>query len=668
MNAATDVAVIGVGCRFPDARGPEEFWTNLDEGVVSVREIPEDRLRRAGVPEALLNADDYVRLGTSVPGLEDFAAGFFGYSADEAMVIDPQQRIFLEVCWEALESAGHPPALATARRSRTGHVGVFAGTSFNLYGEILRFGRTVAGGPSPISEADLQYGGLPEFLTSRVAHKLNLTGPSVTVMTACSSALTAVHHAVMSLLSGECEIALAGGAGLPAPPLGYRYQENGLLSRDGLCRSFDAASTGTAYGSGVGAVALRRLESALTDGDHILAVIRGSALGNSGARRPGFIAANPSGVADVVATAIRLADLTADRLGYVEAHGFGTPMGDHVELAGLRSGLRETMHGNSPGSCGLGSVKPNIGHTGAAAGIAGLIKAIRIASTGRIPPHPLFERPRDPEMLADSPLHISTEPERAEHRNVLVHSMGLGGTNAAVVVGPPPRDVRPVVAPDKGPVRLVLSARSHRDLDAMAGRLADELEQRRQPLADVEHTLRTGRAEFSVRRVVTGPAGELPRMLRAPDARTVQAVLGKRAVVMVPDELVERAGPMLDRLRAALGSDLEIAPAGRTEASVADRGTGARFLLVLADRSPTGDEPDDGRYVLGLDEEPDDALTVAWRSGVQVNWADLAPPAARRVPLPVYPYDRERFWALAPEALACYWGWESADRDRYTPS
>ncbi len=432
MNPDSAVAVVGIGCRFPDAWSPADFWRNLDDGVVSCRPLPEDRLRAAGVPDELLDADDYVTVAATLPAVDEFAGEFFGYPPGEAELIDPQQRIFLEACWEALESAGHP--------ARDGHrqVAVFAGASFSTYATLLYLARARTAGAAALNDVDLYLGGVTDFLASRVAYRLGLHGPSVAVQTACSSSLTAVHYATLSLLAGECDIALAGGTGLETLDSGYRYQPGGLLSEDGYCRAFDRRSTGTARGAGVGAVALRRLSDALADGDPVLAVVCGSAAGNDGADRPGFTAPSPAGVASVVSAALGVAEVSGDAVRYVEAHGSGTPLGDQVELAGLTDGLRATT--DRTGFCGLGSVKVNIGHAESAAGIAGLIKAVHVVRTGRVPPHPLFERPREEGLLADSPFRVPTEPETCpdEDRYVLVNSMGLGGTNAAVVLAPPP--------------------------------------------------------------------------------------------------------------------------------------------------------------------------------------------------------------------------------------
>ncbi|MFC3895809.1 thioester reductase domain-containing protein [Lentzea rhizosphaerae] len=602
----TDIAVVGVGCRFPDAWTPQEFWHNIGNGVVSTRELPEEALRAAGVSDALLTDPGFVRVGATLPGVADFAAEFFSYPPTEAELIDPQQRVFLEAAWEALETAGHPPRLDGPV------VGVFAGGASSTYTSMLFAAKAQAEGlAAAIDDVDLHLGGLGDFLTSRVAYKLGLRGPTVGVQTACSSSLYAVHYATLSLLSGECDIALAGGATVLEPLAGYRYQVGGLMSADGLCRAFDAKSTGTSFSSGVGVVALRRLSDALADGDRILAVVKGSAVGNDGSDRSGFTAPNPSGVAEVVAGALRISGVSADELRYVEAHGSGTSLGDHIELRGLTEGLRASSKGTN--FVGLGSVKVNIGHTGPAAGIAGFIKAVNVVATGDLPAHPLFERPRDPGVLAESPFFLSSEAGRTDDRDrhVLINSMGLGGTNVAAVIAPAPAPTRPS-AEASDVVRLVLSARTRTELDAMSKRLAEAIDPAE--AADVAHTLRVGRKAFPERRVVTAPAGKLAAALklpRPPFAKTVKAVSRKAVVVGAEN---------LDLYRLAFGANVEV-------------------------RAEEGMLPE-GVHVVSTSDEFDEAVTTAWLHGVEVNWEALAGDTGRRVPLPAYPLPRKRYWAL----------------------
>ncbi|MEU5261095.1 thioester reductase domain-containing protein [Amycolatopsis sp. NPDC021455] len=616
MSADTAIAVVGIGCRFPGADTPAQFWAGLEAGVLGMRELTDDELRAAGVGPEVSAGADYVRRIATLAGPGLFAAEFFGVPPAEAELIDPQQRLFLETCWEALEQAGYPPGGEGDQR-----VGVFAGMSPSGYVAALQAARTRRGGTAGLDHLSLQLGGMADFGPARVAHKLGLRGPSVGVQTACSSSLTAVHYAVLSLLSGECDLALAGGAGLAEPAAGYRFEPGGILSDDGYCRAFDARSSGTAVGSGVGVVALRRLADALADRDPVLAVLRGSAVGNDGARRPGFTAPTPDGPADVVAAALYTADVGADLLCYTEAHGSGTPLGDHVELRGLTDGLR--ISSGAKGFCALGSVKVNIGHAGAAAGVAGLIKAVRIAATGILPPHPLFERPRDEGLLADSPFTLAAAAGRATgaDRHVLVNSMGLGGTNAAVVVGPPPAP-RPA-GPAPAIVRLRLSARNRAELDDASTRLADELDRGTLRHTDVAFTLRTGRRDFAERRVVTAAPERLAAALRLPRPGQVRTRrTGERRPLVVA---ADPAQPRCARLIAALGADTEVVPA------------------------PPPVVPDDV-FVLFADESGDtdaleEALDTAWLHGVRVG--EHQPPGdAVRVPLPTYPFPRRRYWAL----------------------
>ncbi|HTJ66846.1 MAG TPA: thioester reductase domain-containing protein [Actinospica sp.] len=562
----TRIAVIGLAGRFPDAWEPDEFWRNLCSGRISTREFTAAELEAAGVDERRRSAKGYVPVGTVLPGYDRFDAEFFGIPPLEAETMDPQQRIFLEVCWEALETAGHPAAPDGPL------TGVYAGASFSTYAMALYLARVREIGFGAVADGDIRRGSLPDFLPAKTAYRLGLRGPAMAVQTACSSSLTAVHQAVNALLAGDCDLAIAGGAGMVHAPEGYLYEPGGIMSEDGRCRSFDAASTGTASGTAVGVVVLRRLSDALRDGDHIRAVIHGSAVNNDGAERAGFMAPSPGGVAEVVAAALRNADTHSSELCYTEAHGSGTALGDHVELLGLTEALRDGSA--TTGSCGLGSVKANIGHCGSAAGIVGLIKGVYIAQSGEIPPHPSFTRPRDPGILADSPFRIDIEKTKSEDqgRRILVHSMGQGGSNAAVVLGAPPQVRRETGSEDA--VTLILSARSRGALDAASRRLADEIESSDVSLTDVAYTLKVGRRHFEHRRAVTGDRAKLVaalRMPRPPAARTVR---------------VTPQGPY----------------SGSTD------------------------------------------LVDAWLQGYDVEWPVTA--GARRVPLPTYPFERKRFWAL----------------------
>jgi len=610
------IAVVGAGCRFPDAWTPRQLWSNIDNGVVSMRELSEEQLRAGGVPEAQLNAADYVRIGTTLPGVADFAAEFFGFTPRDARLMDPQQRIFLEVAWEALEAAGHPPAPDGPL------IGVFAGSGAGSYSAaLMALAVAKLGLVGAVDDIDLTIGGAPDFLTSRTAYKLGLRGPAVSMQAACSSSLYAVHYASLSLLSGECDIALAGGASVMEPIRGYRYRVDGGQSADGYNRSFDERGSGTTFSSGVGVVALRRLSDALADGDPILAVLRGTAVGNDGAHKAGYAAPSPDGVADVVSAALRVAEVSPEMLRYAEAHGTATPLGDHVELSALTAALRGGTA--EIGYCGLGSVKANIGHTGDASGIAGFLKAVHIARTGLLPPHPTYERPRDPEILANSPFTIATSGRVCADadRHVLVNSIGFGGANAAAVLAPPPAPTRPPAVPARERIRLVLSARNRVELDEISRRLADVIDADEVPIADVEYTLRTGRHGFAERRVVTASPPQLAaalRLPRAPLATTVHST-PRRAVVVVPDG---------KSVPAELVADLQAA---------------TRTAEV------TGDVH---QIVVDGTADAETLLADAWLQGVPVDWEVLARGRGRRILLPTYPFTRKRYWALDGVSLA----------------
>ncbi|MGW5052571.1 thioester reductase domain-containing protein [Actinokineospora sp. NPDC004072] len=635
----TAIAVVGVGCRFPDAWTPDQFWSNIDNGVVSMRPLPDEVLRASGVDDSVLSGDDYVKVGTLLPGAAEFAADFFGYTPREAELIDPQQRIFIETAWEALERAGH----STSTDTRT--VGVFAGTGAGPYHAALFAAKARAEGvAAAVGDLDLTLGGEVDFMPSRTAYKLGLRGPAVSVQTGCSSSLYALHYAMLSLLAGECDIALAGGSAVQEPLLGYRHKPGRALSEDGQCRSFDHRSSGTNHGSGVGVVVLRLLSDALADGDTVLAVLHGSAVGNDGSDKLGYVAPSTAGITRVVSKALQVSGVGAHQLRYVEAHGTATPLGDQVELAALTDAFRETT--DATGYCRLGSVMSNIGHTGPNAGMAGFIKAINIARTGVLPPHPSFERPRQPGVLAESPFTIATEASRTDDDCfVLVNSVGMGGSNAAVVLGPPPAPTRPC-APVGAKVRLVLSARTRVELDALSKRLAEHIGGLApDAVADLAHTLRVGRKQFDERRLVVAEPGKLAAALKLPRPPLVQTrkSAARRAAIVA----VEGAVPadVLDALRSALPADTPVV--ADFAAVPADR------FLVLIGR----DEPGAHRHVFDVDaadqrDAVEAALAEAWLDGVTVDWAVLSPGAGRRVPAPTYPFTRQRYWALDRVSLA----------------
>jgi non-ribosomal peptide synthase protein (TIGR01720 family) len=536
------IAVVGMAGRFPGAAGVDEFWQNLRAGVESIRRLSPDELREAGVDPALAAHPDYVPARGAVDGIEWFDAAFFGIPPREAEVTDPQHRMFLEVAWEALERAGIDPSRPPGR------VGVYAGCGMNTYAQTLNsFGRLAkaVGGMAALVGNDKDY------LATRVAYKLGLTGPAVLVQSACSTSLVAVHLAAQALLSYQCDVAMAGGVSLLLPQGGYLWQQGSIGSRDGHCRAFDARASGTVVGGGAGVVVLRRLEDALADGDPVIAVIRGSAINNDGAVKVGFTAPSVEGQAEVIAEAQSLAGVPADTITYVEAHGTGTELGDPIEVAALTQAFRAGEAAGT-GFCALGSAKTNVGHLDTAAGVTGLIKTSLALHHGEIPPSLHWESPNPSIDFAASPFFVneklskwSTEP--GIPRRAGVSSFGLGGTNAHVVMEQaPPRASSP--APSRAAQLLVLSARTETALAAMAERLRTHLDAHpEQPLADVAWTLQRGRRGFAHRRaVVAHDRADAVRALggdhpsRAVDGRT--GTHAPSVVFLFPGQGAQHAG------------------------------------------------------------------------------------------------------------------------------
>ncbi len=503
------IAVIGMACRFPGADRPRDFWSNLSAGVESIRRFSETELAAAGVPPALLRDPAYVRAAPVLDGVDRFDADLFAYSPREAALVDPQQRLFLECCWEALEDAGYAPDRCP------GSVGVVAGAGSTVGSYLF----SQLGGARHLSSA---VGGLEyltnekDFLATRVSYKLGLSGPSLTVQTASSTSLVAVHLACQSLLLGECDLALAGGATVRVPHLaGYLWREGGILSPDGHCRAFDAAGQGTVLGSGIGVVVLKPLRRALADGDHVEAVIRGTAINNDGATKVSFAAPSREGQTVAIRSALERAGVRAGSIGYVEAHGSGTATGDPLEVAALTAVFREQ---GAAGPCALGSVKTNVGHLEAAAGIAALIKAVLALRAGLLPPSLHFTRPNPALELATGPFFVNTAlaawPTAEGPRRTLVNSLGFGGTNACAVLeeAPSPPARSPV---SRRPVGLLrMSARTPQALDELAGRyeswLAESEGGAEPDLHDICFTACTGRSELAERAAVAGASyGEL---------------------------------------------------------------------------------------------------------------------------------------------------------------
>ncbi|MGE3817684.1 MAG: amino acid adenylation domain-containing protein, partial [Nitrospiraceae bacterium] len=490
-----DIAIIGMAGRFPGARDIAAYWRNVRDGVESVSLLSEQELAEAGVSEAVRRHPHYVRMRGIMDGIDLFDAGFFGVTPREAELMDPQHRLFLECAWETLESAGYDPDRCA------GPVGCYAGSStsgylFNLFprGVLLQ------------SAADMAalLGVEKDSLCTRASYKLNLEGPSLAIQTACSTSLVAVHLACQGLLAGECDMALAGGVSITVPQhVGYLYQKGGIASPDGHCRAFDAGAQGTVGGSGVGLVLLKRLQDAQADRDHIVAVIRGSAVNNDGARKVGYTAPRIEGQANVIRAAQIAAGVDPRTIGYIEAHGTGTPMGDPIELAALTQAFRtQTDHREF---CAIGSVKTNIGHLDAAAGIAGLIKAVLALMHKQIPPSLHFTNPNPEIDFAATPFFVSTALREWDRngtpRRAGVSSFGLGGTNAHVVLEEASHQMSERSL--RGRHLLPISAKSSSALEVSTARLSEYLtEHPSVSLADVAYTLQVGRRHFPYRRVL----------------------------------------------------------------------------------------------------------------------------------------------------------------------
>ncbi|MFF0752592.1 beta-ketoacyl synthase N-terminal-like domain-containing protein [Streptomyces sp. NPDC004267] len=507
------VAIIGMSGRFPGAPDVDALWRLVVAGAEGATHYTDEELAGAGVPEALLADPALVKSGFPLEGWDRFDASFFGVTRSEAELMDPQHRLLLETAWQALERAGYPAGSVDTR------TGVFAGVSGSGY---LRE-RIPQGGPDGRVSDEIQVavGNDPGMLSLRVSYKLGLTGPSFTVQSACSSSLVGVHLAVQSLLSQECDMALAGGVAVREfEPRGYTYEEGAILARDGHCRPFDAEATGTVSGDGVAVVVLKRLEDALADGDHVHAVIRGSAVNNDGAAKIGFTAPSARGQAEVVSEALAVAGVEPGSIQYVEAHGTATPLGDPIEV----QALTEVFGGELPaGSVHLGSVKSNVGHLDAAAGVTGLIKAALALEHRHIPPTAHFTAPNPRLALDKGPFRVDAEglpwPATGLPPRAGVSAFGIGGTNAHVVLEAAP--TVEATGPDEGRQVLPLSARTPEDLRAVAERLADALEAEPEAgLADIAHTLQSGRAALPHRRaVVAADRAEAVAALR----RTVPA-------------------------------------------------------------------------------------------------------------------------------------------------
>ncbi|GAA2563470.1 hypothetical protein GCM10010435_39430 [Winogradskya consettensis] len=506
-TADTRIAVIGIALRFPEAGTTAQYWQNLLDGRISIRRFTRDELLTAGLSATLVDDPQFVPASGALEDIAGFDAELFAISPREAALMDPQHRKFLEVCHEALEDGGY------AGTNRP--IALYAGSGMHLY-SLRTYLREQLAGLDPADQvAALQatIGNESDFLASRVAYKLGLTGPAVSVQTACSTSLVAVHQAVRALLAGDAEMALAGASALHIPGIaGYRYEQGSILSPTGTCRAFDASADGTVGGNGVAAVLLKPLDRALADGDTVHAVITGTAVNNDGADKAGYAAPSVTGHAAVIRRALTAAGLGPDDIGYLETHGTGTPVGDPIEIEALR-----TVYATRRRPLTLGAVKPNIGHLDTCAGMAGLIKAILAIRHGVIPPIAGLHQPSPALRLGDSPFVLPTTAAPwplGQPRRAGISALGVGGTNAHVIIEQAPPQVP---TPPSSPGYLIpLSAVATEPLATLAERVADRLEDAEPPTpADVLTTLGEGRRRYVSRLVVWGEtASETATSLR----------------------------------------------------------------------------------------------------------------------------------------------------------
>ncbi|MEM7584082.1 MAG: SDR family oxidoreductase, partial [Acidobacteriota bacterium] len=494
----SEIAIIGMACRFPGADTPDAFWCNLQQGVESLTALSDEELRAAGVLESQIADPTYVRRASVIDHIEDFDARFFGYTPLEATIMDPQHRQFLECAWEVFERAGYNPSACSQP------VGVFTGAKTNTY--LFNVVAQRAKFPA-LDNFQIALGNDLAAMATRVSFKLDLRGPSYALHTACSTSLVAVHLACQSLLLDECSMAVAGGASINVPQRkGYPYAKGGILSSDGSCRTFDAQATGSNFGNGAGAVLLKPLANAIADGDHIHAVIRGSATNNDGAQKASFTAPGVEGQTEVLLEAMAAAGVTADDISYIEAHGTATDLGDSIEILALTEAFRASTQ--KVGSCAIGSAKTNLGHLEAAAGIAGLIKTALALEHRELPASLHFEQPNPCIDFASSPFVVNSQRRawklrRSSDRRIAgVSSFGIGSTNAHVILEQAPAPVP--TSPDLPWQLLQLSARSSDALDAMTRNLGSHLQSgsREPALADVAYTLAVGRKSFEHRRAI----------------------------------------------------------------------------------------------------------------------------------------------------------------------
>ena len=491
------IAIVGMSGRFPEANNVNQFWQNLRNGKDSICRFSDQGLESTSTDPDEYRHPRYVKASAEIKDIEMFDADFFGFSPNEAETMDPQHRIFLETAWEALENAGYTP------ENDEYLMGMYAGSGSNQY----LFDQFSQKGPSiPSEDYQKMIGNAKDFLAARISYCLNLNGPSFTVQTACSTSLVAIHLACQSLLLYQCDLALAGGIKIESRKRdGYDYQDGMILSPDGYCRAFDARAEGTVPGDGVGIVVLKRLDDAIHDRDSIYAIIKSHAINNDGSQKISFTAPSENGQAQVITLAQALSGIDPESISYVEAHGTGTSLGDPIEIAALTQAFRTNT--DKKGFCAIGSVKTNIGHLDAAAGVAGLIKTTLALFHKEIPASLHFKTPNPNIDFENSPFYVNAklkewDRDQDKPRRAGVSSFGIGGTNAHVVLEEAPDLV--ASGPSRSRQLLVLSAKTSKALEAATINFVSHLKMHPTVnLADIAYTLQIGRTRFNHRRFIT---------------------------------------------------------------------------------------------------------------------------------------------------------------------
>ena len=436
--SSSKIAIIGLACRMPGAQNAQEFWQLIINGEIAIRKFDRSELLTSGLTPNIINSPDYVPALGYLEDADFFDADFFGLTSQEASLTDPQHRLFLQTAWHAFEDAGVDPLTTNAR------IGCFAGAGMSLYGGrrmLSYYSYNLLSNTELIDSLiapQITIANKHDYLATKVAYKFNLTGPAISLNTACSTGLVAVHLACKSLIEGECDIAIAGAAAIPTPlKCGYRY-EGGLLSPDGVCRPYDRKANGTVGGAGVGIVILKTLTKAVASNDRIRAVILGSAINNDGANKVSYLSPGVEGQIAVIKSALKVARVSPSSIGYIETHGTGTPHGDPIEFFSLSEAYNASSK-TDRWHCALGAVKANIGHLDTAAGIAGLIKAVLVLEHGRIPKLTNLSEPNEALDLKNNAFYLPTSEEpwstpNGNPRRAAVSAFGAGGTNAHLIL------------------------------------------------------------------------------------------------------------------------------------------------------------------------------------------------------------------------------------------